>query len=256
MILGSGEGGMFDSSVLAAPLPGPDGKGLLAAGAQETLPLELFVYALDSAGGIGGFLTYEASIELGQARATLERSGLKFFGHLDLPPGTYDLRVLARHRDSGEYSLRGVPLTVPDFSAGKPVLLPPLVAEPFDRWMITRQPGLEARPYPFMLAGQPFLPAARPALVPGRLAPTILLGYGLADDTLITGRVLADQQPPRNATIRVGERTPATTAGGAQGISIEVDPGQLAAGEYRLEITVVDPDSGESASSRAPFVVR
>ncbi len=268
MILGSGEGGMFDSAVLAAAIRGSgakafvpvlveiDGRGLLAAGRTTTLPIELFVYALDSVGGIHGFLSYEASVDVAQARPTLERTGLKFFGHLDLPAGDYELRVLVRHRDSGHYSLRGFQLAVPDFSTTGPQLLPAFFAEPFDRWMITRQKGLEARPYPFMLGGQPFLPSALPALVPGSESAAILLGYGLAAGELeIEGRVLAHRQPSRVAAVSIGERAPGT-GGGADGITVGVDPGQLTAGDYRLEITVTDPASGLAASSVTPFVVR
>ena len=272
MILGAGEGGMFDSAVLAAPIRAAgakafvpvlvelDGRGLLAGAAPGqpagTLPIELFVYALDAAGGIQGFLSYEASVDLAQARATLERSGLKFFGKLDLPPGDYELRVLARHRDTGHYSLRGHRLVVPDFAAAGPVLLPAFFSEPFDRWLITRQAGLESRPYPFLLGGQPFLPAALPELAPGTTSAAILLGYGLgAGELEIRGRVLAHRQPARAAAVRLVERAPGT-GGGADGLTVAVDPGELPAGDYRLEITVTDPATGQTAGSVAPFVVR
>ncbi len=268
LILGAGEGGMFDSAVLAAPIRAAgrkafvpilveiDGRGLLAGAPGGSLPIELFVYALDSGGAIQGFLSYEASVDLAQARSTLERSGLKFFGQLDLPPGDYDLRVLARHRDSGRYSLRGHRLVVPDFAATAPVLLPAFFGEPFDRWLITRQAGLEARPYPFLLGGQPFLPAAQPTLAPGTESAAILLGYGLDVGKIeIAGRILAHRQPARSATVRVVERLPAT-GGGADGMRVSVDPGELPAGEYGLEITVTDPATGQAASSVAPFVVR
>lgn len=268
LILGSGEGGMFDAAVLAAPVRGGGasafvpvlvelgGAGLLAAAEGESLPIELFVYALGSDGAVAGFLTYEATVDLAQARAALERSGLKFFGHLDLPPGDYELRVLARHRDSGRYGLRGAPLAVPDFTTTGPALLPALVAEPFDRWMIARQEGLESRPYPFMLAGRPFLPAARPVFEPGREAEAILLGYGLpAGDLRIEARVLARRQAATPATIRVAERAPGAQ-GGPEGLQIRVDPGPLEPGDYRLEIEIGDPATGQSARSVAPFMVR
>ena len=268
LILGSGEGGMFDSAVLAAPIRAAgakafvpllveiDGAGLLATGQTGTLPIELFVYALDAAGTIQGFLTYEASIDLAQARAALERSGLKFFGHLDLPPGDYDVRALVRHRERGQYSLRGVPLTVPDFANAGPVVLPALVAEPFDRWMIARQQGLETRPYPFMLAGRPFLPAARPVLTPGREAEAIVLGYGLpAGELEIAGRVLSPRQPARAVAVRIAERV-AGAEGGAEGLTIRLDPGPLAAGDYRLELEVRHPASGQTARSSTAFAVR
>jgi hypothetical protein len=122
--------------------------------------------------------------------------------------------------------------------------------------MIARQPGLDTRPYPFLLAGRPFLPAARPALEPGSEAEAILLGYGLpAGELTIAGRVLADRQPPRAVAVRIAGRT-AGTDGGPEGFTIRVDPGSLDAGDYRLEIEVTDPATGQVTRSLAPFVVR
>ena len=267
LILGGGEGGAFDSAVMAAPIraAGPsvfvpvlveiEGRGLMASSTGGVLPIELFVYALGPEGRIGDFLVHSATVDLAQARPVLQRSGLKFFGHLELPPGEWRLRVLVRNRISGLHSLRGLPLRVPDFAAGGPVLLPALVAEPFDRWMVTREEGIEARPYPFIIAGQPFLPAVRPELAPGTTVETAVLGYGLGTGELtVDGRAIAaDGSELELDGIRIAER--AAGPAGAEGLRVVLDPGMLEAGEYRLQITVTDAATGRSATSTTPFVV-
>ena len=72
-------------------------------------------------------------------RPALEKSGFKFFGHLDLPPGAYTLRVLTRNGRTGQASFRAVPLVVSAFDAPAADLLPPLFHEPPGKWLLVRE---------------------------------------------------------------------------------------------------------------------
>jgi uncharacterized repeat protein (TIGR01451 family) len=84
------------------------------------------------------------------------------FGDLDLPAGSYDLRVLVRNGATGATSLRVVPLEVPAFAEAGPVLLPPFFPEPRDRWLLVRENAAPPKDveYPFMDRQSPFIPAA------------------------------------------------------------------------------------------------
>ncbi|RPH54568.1 VWA domain-containing protein, partial [bacterium] len=140
------ERGSIDAAVLAAPfrvagetayvpvLIEVDGPGLLAGTEGPTLPAEIYVYALDEAGAIHDFLAQSFGLETAKAGPALQQSGLKFFGHLDLGPGSYSIRALVRNGLTGAYSLRVVPVEVPAWGEGRPVLLPPFVPEPPGRW--------------------------------------------------------------------------------------------------------------------------
>jgi VWFA-related protein len=134
-LMGGAESGSIPSAVLAAPfragdqayvpvLIEVDGPALLADKPQGVLPVEVYVYALGADGAIQDFLFQALGLDLAKAETALRQSGLKFFGHLDLPAGEYSVRTLIRNGATGAYSLRASPLTVPAFATAGPVLLP------------------------------------------------------------------------------------------------------------------------------------
>ena len=236
-----------------ALLAGPDGKEM-----QGTLPVEVYAYALDAGGAIQDFLYQSLGLDLAKAGAQLRQGGLKFFGHLDLPPGEYSVRTLVRNGASGVFSLRVAAVTVPAFGQG-PALLPPLFPDvAANRWVIVREAprgGGEPPAYPFMARQQPYVPASRPALAEGREVPMALVGYDLgAGDLKTDARVLtADGKEAGAGQVRVIQRE-AASAGGPDRLTASFRPPKLPPGEYVLRVTVTAPDGKASASS-APFVV-
>ncbi len=262
------ESGAIPSAVLAAPFRAAgerayvpvlievDGPALLASGAQGPpgpLPVEIYVYALDAGGGIQDFLVQSLGMDLAKVEPALRQSGLKFFGHLDLPAGDYSVRTLVRNGATGAFSLRVTPLTVPAFAG--PVLLPPFFPEPPNRWLLSREPprGPEV-PYPFMSKQQPFIPASRPALAAGREVPLALVGYNLeAGELRAEARVLTrDGKDAGGGEVRLLARE-----GGGSGpdrLTASFKPPKLPPGEYVLRLTLSGA-SGGAGSSSAPFVL-
>ncbi|MFL6289324.1 MAG: VWA domain-containing protein, partial [Thermoanaerobaculia bacterium] len=116
-LMGEGEAaggiGRIATSVLAAPFPtgGPeayvpvvievDGRSLKAGTQGWTVPVEIYAYAFDAKGQARDFFSQTVGLELLKVGAALEQSGLKFFGHLDLPPGSWAVRVLVRNAATG-----------------------------------------------------------------------------------------------------------------------------------------------------------
>jgi VWFA-related protein len=236
-----------------------DGPALLGVppGSQPpaTLPVEVYVYALDAGGAIQDFLYQSLGLDLAKADPKLRQGGLKFFGHLDLPPGEYSVRTLVRNGASGAFSLRVVPVTVPAFGQG-PALLPPLFPEPGSRWMIVREaPRGPQVDYPFMARQQPYVPASRPALAAGQEVPMALVGYDLgAGDLKVAARVLAaDGKEVGSGGVRIVQRE-ATVAGGPDRLLAAFRPPQLPPGEYTLRVTVTGA-AGPTGASDAGFVV-
>jgi VWFA-related protein len=266
-LMGGAESGSIGSAVLAAPFRAPgelawvpvlievDGPTLLAGKPQGPLPVEIYVYALDAAGAIQDFLFQQLGMDLAKVEPAIRQTGLKFFGHLELPAGEYSVRTLVRNGTSGAFSLRVSPLTVPDFAAG-PVLLPPLFPEPAGRWLMTRESPRGAQvPYPFMAKQQPYIPASRPALAEGSEVPLALVGYNLGPGSLkAEARVLTlDGKEAGTGAVRVLERE----SGGGSGpdrLSAAFTPPRLAPGEYVLRVTV-SGEAGSAGASSAPFVV-
>ena len=264
-VMGGEESGAIASSVLAAPfrtasgrayvpvLIEVDGPALLAGKPPGALPVEIYVYALDGGGAIQDFLVQSLGMDLAKVEPALRQSGLKFFGHLDLPAGDYSVRTLVRNGATGAFSLRVVPLTVPSFTAG-PVLLPPFFPEPPNRWLLSREtPRGPQVPYPFMAKQQPFIPAARPALAAGQEVPLSLVGYNLGTgDLKAEGRILArDGKEVGGGEVRVLARESAV--GGPDRLAAAFKPPQLPPGEYVLRVTL--SGAAGTAGSSAPFVV-
>jgi VWFA-related protein len=258
------DAGTLDVAVLTAPfamanqaaayvplLVEVGGPSLLAGDKQANLPAEVYAYAFDSKGAIVDFVNQRLGFEVAKVRPALLASGFKFFGHLELPPGDYTVRVLVRNGNTGDTGLRVASLHVPAFAASEAALLPPFVPEAPGRWLIVReQPRGELKnaPYPFLIAGTPYIPASRPVIAGGEETQLALVGYSLGDGKLeATARVLsAAGKEMGPATIQVLKREAGTKPAR---LVANVTPPRLSPGEYRLEVKV-----GTHTSS-TPFVV-
>jgi VWFA-related protein len=159
-----------------------DGPSLLAGPQPAALPVEIYAYALDEGGAVHDFFSQTVPLDLTKAGAPVRQSGLELFGHFDLLPGDYSLRVLVRNGASGVSGLKVLPLHVPAFAQGEPLLLPPLLpAAPGHALLVREEPRGEGAPAanPFRLRDQPFVPAVKPALEPGQAVRLVLAGYNL-----------------------------------------------------------------------------
>jgi hypothetical protein len=222
------------------------------------VPAEVYVYALDDTGAVHDYLTQTVGLDAGKVAPALRQTGLKFFGHLELAPGSYSLRVMARNGATGISGVRVVPLEVPAFDKPGPLLLAPLFPEAPGKWLMVREQGhgdQQQAPYPFMIQGQPFIPAALPVLAPGQEAPVALSGYDLgAGELKLQARVLgAGGKDAGPAEVTITEREGAGADGLAHLRGTFRTP-ELAAGEYQLRITLTD-DSGQTHTSAARFAV-
>lgn len=88
----------------------------------ELLELEVYVYAIDSAGGVRDLFAQTLSTDLDQLPDELSASGFRASGILALPPGSYRLRTLVRDRSTGRETLRSDTLFVPRAGGGAPDL--------------------------------------------------------------------------------------------------------------------------------------
>jgi VWFA-related protein len=274
-IVGGVESGSISTSVLAAPFhldAGPtayvpvvveiDGPGLLANLQGDVVPAEIYAYALDGSGAVRDFFSQNLGLALAKVGPQLKAGGLKFFGHLDLPPGDYSVRVLVRNGKTGAYSLRVVPVKVPAFAqAAGPVLLPPFFPEPPGKWLMAREAPRGAAaagqnvPYPFMMREQPYVPASRPVLGAGQDSQISLVVYNLgAGEVKADGKVLgADGKELQAADLKVTDRE----RGGAPNpdrLTASFKAPQLQPGDYQLQVTLTD-GAGARQTSTIPFVV-
>ncbi|HZF12906.1 MAG TPA: VWA domain-containing protein [Thermoanaerobaculia bacterium] len=266
-IVGGVEGGTVAMSVLAAPFrpaAGPaayvpvlieiDGASLLANQPEGVAPTEIYAYAMDGAGSVRDFFSQTLGLDLAKVGPQLKSSGLKFFGHLDLPAGEYSLRVLVRNARTGAFSLRALPVKVPAFAQAGPFLLPPLFPEAPGRWLMVREAkranGSQDAPYPFLQGEQPYVPASRPALGAGQDARLALVAYNLGEgEVQAAAKVLgADGKEVQPAELRITGRERGGSAGPDR-LMASLKAPQLAPGEYQLQVTLTGGVGGAQTSS-------
>ncbi|MCM2269698.1 MAG: VWA domain-containing protein, partial [Thermoanaerobaculia bacterium] len=232
-----------------------DGAGLVGGGDQRRR-LNVYAYATTRKGEFRSFFHREVTIDPKSGGAALRRGGLKYYGHLELPPDDYLLRVLVRDGETGRVGAAVVPLLVPDFAIEPPALLPPFFFDPPGRWNLMRERTASDADgsvvYPFVIAGEPFVPQAGPRFQAGERPRFCLVGYNLDDETLDVEAVWlrADGESP--ATLRV-ERSATGITGYSQWLA-ELDLVGLAPGVHQLELRLVDRESRREVMATATAV--
>ena len=146
-------------------IPGAD---VIKAARNNAATMDIFVYAFDEDGLARDSVHQRMSFDTSKAGDKLRAGGVKFYGTLHLPPGHYAVKTLVRIVESDQKSYRRVDVHVP---AGDDVtLLPPLFFAEGGEWVMVKgdsQKNLKA-PYPFVLNGESFVPAARATLRAGQ----------------------------------------------------------------------------------------
>lgn len=262
----------IDIDVLAAPFRATeewayvpvivevDGESLLSGHPEELLTVEIYSYATDVEGQMQGFFTEQLTLDLSKGRKLVASKGVKYYGHLELPPGDYRLRVLVRNAHTGATAVRAIPVQVPEYQLQETVLLPPFFLEEPGQWLMVKEQPKHQRPestiYPFTVKGQPYVPAARPELSRGQDARFCLVAYNLGSgDLSLDGQVMsADGQPVEGGRLRLMERTP-TGIDGYDKLLASFKAANLAAGEYTLRVALTDETTGRSRVNSIPFRV-
>ena len=262
-VMGGVETGDIDASVLATGFPADSGKpyapvlitasgeDLLAGVDGDVLAIEIYAYALDENGVVRDFFTTRMGLDLALAGTAIGRSGIKYWGHFDLDPGSYAVRVLLRNDETGRRALATAVLDVP---GDRPVLQPPLFPEPPTKWLLLREDESEQRTdvaYPFLMRDAPFIPAARPEVIPGIETPISLIATNLAAGAVsVHTRVFG----PDGEEVAGGGHV-ALDQGQANGGAMSRLNGKFVAGkkldpgDYTLTVTVTDSANGQHSSS-------
>src|SRR4029077_8767309 len=103
------------------------GQSLLTGEKGKKLDIEIYAYASDQKGQMRSFFNRRLALDLskGKGREAMEEGAIKYYGHFDLEPGTYQVRVLVRNAVTGRTGVQSVTVTVPTYAEAQPILLPP-----------------------------------------------------------------------------------------------------------------------------------
>ncbi len=238
-----------------------DGASLLNAHQENELVVEIYAYATTPRGEMRDFFAHTVGYDISNGRDAIASSGIKYYGHVDLGPGEHLLRVLVRNAATGRVGVRTVPLDIAPDMAERKALLPPFFLDDPQRWLLAREKRGEGEEksivYPFTMAGEPFMPAARPALQAGEEAALCLVAYNLDlqdPGVRLEGRIVdADGTSLPARGLDLLERT-VTGIRGLDKWRASFQPKGLDEGEYTLEVSLSDR-AGNSEHSSIPFTV-
>ncbi|HVS12354.1 MAG TPA: VWA domain-containing protein [Thermoanaerobaculia bacterium] len=268
-VIGGQAGGRIGTGALATPflIPGEKayvpvlveiaGADLVHGLGEDVVPMEIYAYAIDSGGTVRDFFASRLGVDKTAAGPALTATGVKYWGHFDLGPGEYTVRVLVRNAATGSTGLDVSSVTVPE-GEGQLALLPPLVPEQPGKWVFLREQEADQRagvPYPFMAGGNPFIPAARPELAGSGQTPVHLLAYNLGAGSLsVTAELFDDagQSVQGGSMALAGD---ASSEGGVSSVPAVFEGRQVAPGVYTLVVTLKDLSSNADGTASIPVRV-
>lgn len=237
-----------------------EGESVLFGHDDERLPVEFYTYASNEHGEMMDFFTQMVTLDLARGREALQSTGLKYYGHLDLPPGEYLLRVLVRNATTGRSGVQTVEVRVPVYDEAQPFLLPPFFLETGREWFLVREASSDeyrrSVVYPFTVNGEPYIPAALPSLAARQEAKICLVAYNLGDgDIDLDGTIVAeDGTVIDTGVLRLEERT-ITGIAGLDKLLATFRPDGLQAGKYTLRVALRHVASGTIETNSIPFTL-
>jgi VWFA-related protein len=259
--------------VLASPFPnGTDsarvpivveipGDRLLAKNEGPQLTVDLFLYAVDQKHETKDYLFHSVSLDLTKLRERLRKTGLKYYGEMNLPSGDYTLRVLVRNNATGQFGVSVTPLTVP--ASVDAFTSPPLFMDEGREWIMVRGKGRgapgQAGPYPFAFGADAFVPAASPNIKSGDARQICLIAHhfeGELAEMQYTGRILGEDGRPHGRAELQLVRASNEDREGERKFLLQFRPSGLDPGRYALAVKLLDSKSGRFSESSFHFDVQ
>lgn len=270
LIVAGEEGGRIGAALLAVPLVAPaggaarvavwielDGETLLREQHGSTLKLEIFLYALDGRGKVRDHLAQTLAVDLAKLGTTVGERGLKVYGELNLPAGSYSLRTLVRNGDTGASAMRVAAVEVKNASATAQ-LLAPLVPEPANRWLNVpaQRAGAALAAYPFTVGTRPVMPSAQPVLIGGVDIPLCVFAYGLPATTSSASlRVRLRDRTGVEHDVPAILLDRAAAGSGLERLLLKLRLLDLAPGDYSLKVELLGKPGAVESSPLAVAVV-
>jgi VWFA-related protein len=232
--------------------------------AGEETTLEVYGYAVGEDGTVRDHLAQFARLDPARADPDGSRRGVSFFGSLSVPAGRYTIRLMVQDEKTGATGVQFLEVTVPPYDPKAAFVLPPVVADDPGRWLALDMGSGKADerrpPFPFEVAGEPFLPRASFEVKPGESERLVLITY----EPSVLRDPATDVEVRSSLTTRDGRAAPAgrlriervdREAGGRRTYVFTYNtPDALEAGDYTLHIGL--GEGGALAQSYALLRVR
>jgi VWFA-related protein len=199
---------------------------------------DVFIYAFDTAGVVRDRLYDRVTIEVAKVGEKVRATGIRYYGTLMLPPGSYAVKALVRTGDPDRSAAEAVEkrgyarvnINVP--TEGQIAILPPIPIDEDGKWLLVRGNRGEPAAYPFEYGGRTFSPTATAEVSAGpRKIAIFIFGAHPADLTFETR--------PRTTVLGVTDSDGVTkailqiaAADGATALDVTVFKKGIAAGQH------------------------
>ncbi len=212
-----------------------DGASVLETNQAKAVRLEVYAYVLDAQKRVVAYSAEVFGVDIETLGEAIWQGGLKYYGHLDLPPGEYVLRILVRNFQSKAKAVREQKIEVPE-PKDFPAVLPPIFPDPANRdaWLAVREWSPELEPYPLIATDRAVSPAARAILISSRNQDVYLFA-DLPQSTIRRGSIEVLQGEKVIARVPLDE--PLETSSGVRGLShtrIRFAVPEIPSGRYEL----------------------
>jgi len=239
-------------NVLAAAFPPPasgklaqvpviidiNGSDLIRETSSTIGGADVFVYAFDHSGVVRDRLFDSLTVEVAKSGEKVRATGVRYYGTLMLPPGSYAIKAFVRTGDPDRgraeaAEKRGYArtnITVP--GEGQIAILPPIPIDEDGKWLMVRGSRRVEGDYPFEYGGRTFLPTATVDLTNGsRKIALFIFGARRSELTFETR--------PKTKVLGATETNGVTkvvlqldNAGGASALDVTVFKKGIAAGQH------------------------
>jgi len=231
-----------------------NGRRLLADSPHSRIPIEVYGYLLDESGTVAGHLADGILLDDCRRSQLIEKTGLKFVGELGVPPGLYSLRILVRNRLTGNFFLARRDLDIRFDDPLRLILLPPLVMEPRDSWVMAGRQGLDLASMQDKLPGIPSWPSAMPVWRDDEPLEMVLGCSDLGEERHISARLYdRSGHPVLDPDVEVNEQV--ATGHDLTFYAVSVAAPDVPVGEYRFAVVVSDVNSGQTVQQVLPMLV-
>jgi tetratricopeptide (TPR) repeat protein len=232
-----------------------EGNSLLAEHQSDTLTVAVYGYVLSSTGELAGHIHQQHTLPLQTHAARLRSTGLRVVQSLHLRSSPVSVRLAIENLETERFLVGTLELAEPTTTADQPTLLPPLVRDVADAWLVVTPDGAQPEAGSVELGGHSYVPATRMVAVNGQPTELVLVAGGTDQTIPVTARFVDRNGVTRAQPVVViaGRVNPAETAPLMFPASIEaVD---LPLGLYHLELTLDQPGSANQELHALPIAV-